>query len=70
MKKNAALLALMLLGILALAGSSNAYADEDAPCVIDGDTCVMGGAPCCSALSKCKGFFPATTCQADFDKNQ
>lgn len=61
---------LFIAGVFASISLPFAHAEDDAPCVIDGDTCVMGGTPCCSALSVCKGFFPATTCQADFEKNQ
>jgi|GEM_PF-2358544 len=32
-------------------------------CVEDGQTCVIGGTPCCNSAATCRGKFPNTTCQ-------
>jgi hypothetical protein len=32
-------------------------------CIPDGQTCTIGGTPCCSAALTCSGTFPNTRCQ-------
>lgn len=32
-------------------------------CVDHGQTCIIGGTPCCGAADTCSGKFPNTTCQ-------
>jgi hypothetical protein len=55
---------LAFAGILVLLYLTAPMASAALPeCVDHGQTCVIGGTPCCNADDDCKGKFPNTTCQ-------
>lgn len=50
------------LSAAGIAGAAVIGSKQNALCIDQGQTCVLGGTPCCGTLT-CKGKFPNTYCQ-------
>ena len=56
-------LLLVICFALCLAGVISLVFAALPECVDHGQTCVIGGTPCCNATDTCSGKFPNTICQ-------